>query len=527
MNRCKKAWAFLCITGSFLFSSAAALSDGYIIYGTYDGTSTVLIDTTGSEVYTWDHTSKNGYSVYLLENGNVLRTAQVEGNVKYPSGAMPLQGIIEEVDAAGNVVWNYQLANDSLITHHDMKIMPNGHIIACAFEFKSKEQMVEVGVDTALLKGGGGGFGFGSSKGLLAEMIFELDPHAQGGPQIVWEWHICDHVIPKEQASQHPELFNGSLGPLSSQQWVHMNGIDYCAKTDLIAFTSRLFSEIYVIDHSTTTQEAASHAGGAHGKGGDLLYRWGRNANFMGNGDTIIRTLHCPTWIPDGYPGAGDLLFFHNNAALVSMMGSNGVSQVIQITPPRTSDGKFIHTAGEPFGPAQPTWKYAPDSCMFSGYMSSAFRLKNGNTLVHESQEARVREITPDGDIVWMDTLSSGSGGGMMMDGPAKIMYYPGDYIGIEKLLGRELKSADKKGKTVYGQQRLADIRVGMDRTIEISAASGSLATIYTVRGERVASLPITSGRVSLSPRHLPSGACIVQISSSGKCVSKRVINVR
>ena len=35
------------------------------------------------------------------------------------------------------------------------------------------------------------------------------------------------------------------------------------------------FSELWVIDHSTKTAEAAIHEGGRSGKGGDLLYRWG------------------------------------------------------------------------------------------------------------------------------------------------------------------------------------------------------------------------------------------------------------
>jgi len=38
-----------------------------------------------------------------------------------------------------------------------------------------------------------------------------------------------------------------------------------------------------VIDHSTTTAQAAGHSGGTYGKGGDLLYRWG-NPNAYQHG---------------------------------------------------------------------------------------------------------------------------------------------------------------------------------------------------------------------------------------------------
>ncbi|MGC8644373.1 MAG: hypothetical protein ACP5XB_31305, partial [Isosphaeraceae bacterium] len=44
---------------------------------------------------------------------------------------------------------------------------------------------------------------------------------------------------------------------------------------DQILLSVHSFSEIWIIDHGTTTAEAATHKGGRSGKGGDLLYRWG------------------------------------------------------------------------------------------------------------------------------------------------------------------------------------------------------------------------------------------------------------
>lgn len=60
-----------------------------------------------------------------------------------------------------------------------------------------------------------------------------------------------------------------------------MNGIDYNPVLDQIALSTHNLNEWYIIDHSTTTAEAATSSGGNSGKGGDLLYRWGNPAAYQ------------------------------------------------------------------------------------------------------------------------------------------------------------------------------------------------------------------------------------------------------
>ena len=95
---------------------------------------------------------------------------------------------------------------------------------------------------------------------------------------------------------------------------MHTNSVAYNPELDQIMLSIHEFSEVWIIDHGTTTAEAASHSGGRRGKGGDLLYRWGNPRAYRtgSNVDQRLFAQHCAHWIPAGLPGAGHMLVFNN-----------------------------------------------------------------------------------------------------------------------------------------------------------------------------------------------------------------------
>jgi hypothetical protein len=503
--------------------NVSALTDGYIICGTFSGKTTVLLDKDGKTVKTWNHTSLNGYSCYLLPNGNLLWSGQSNG--ASPPNAAPKNGIIEEIDSTGKTVWTYTLANDSMILHHDMKPMPNGHILATSFHYVPKAAAVAAGITSSLMTA--------TDKGLLCEKLVEIDPKAAKGKEIVWEWRLLDHIVPQAQAASHPEKFGGGMvSSLWYGQWMHCNGLDYNPDLDLIVFSSRLLSECYVIDHSASTQEAKGSTGGKYGKGGDLLYRWGNPANYGASGAYTLDCLHCTTWIPKGYPGEGNIMFFHNNQ---QGPGKTPVeqSQVIQIKPPVDADGKFIYESGKPYGPSEPTWKYVPTSDFYSRFMSSAMRMPNGHTIAHETYPSKdippdgtslntnsiIREVDSVGATIWKYTFAGGN--------VSKIMYYPSSYVGICKLLHLDncITGVENNTSSVKSTFSTPHIRSVAGR-MEFSNSAGCAVDLFNLQGKKALSIDTKGASYVLGNGLVPKGLYCAKVTLKGRIVSLQMIEV-
>jgi hypothetical protein len=216
-----------------------------------------------------------------------------------------------------------------------------------------------------------------------------------------------------------------------SDDWTHVNALDYNADLDQIIFSSNYLSEVYVIDHSTTPYEAQRSSGGRYGRGGNFLYRWGHTENYD-RGTAEDRTLfnqHDVQWIRPGLPGAGNILIFNNGGGQL-----RPYSSVVEIAPAMHEDGSYVLGDDGAYGPAELAWEYAPtdEDIFFSWFISGAQRLANGNTLVNHGADAKVREVTADGEIVWEYQFDDGAEGPHMLFRANK---YPPDHPAVLAIL--------------------------------------------------------------------------------------------
>jgi hypothetical protein len=202
----------------------------------------------------------------------------------------------------------------------------------------------------------------------------------------------------------------GGRGP---GDWMHVNAVAYNAELDQIMLSIHSFSEVWIIDHGTTTAEAASHKGGKRGKGGDLLYRWGNPQAYRNgtNADQRLFSQHNAHWIPSGLPGAGNMLVYNNG----NRRPDGEYSTADEVELPLTKDGLYQREEFVAYGPERAKWSYAAPErrSFYSGLISGAQRLANGNTYICSGNQGILFEVTPHSALAayvpgsWPTTLSA------------------------------------------------------------------------------------------------------------------------
>jgi len=361
------------------------LEEGQILYSPMWSTYTYLVDRDGYINNSWNSSYWPGVAVWWVGEGTILRTIRLSGA---PGGG----GGVQLVSRNGTVIWDFRYDTDGNLTHHDVKSLPNGDVLLIAWEHKTREEAISAGRNPDLV----------SNWGLSMDHIIEVKPTSPTSGQIVWEWHAWDHLIQDYDSSKenygvvrdHPELININYWETDQGDMMHTNSIDYNPKLDQILISVCYYNEIWVIDHSTTTKEAAGHTGGTSGKGGDILYRWGNPLAYERgtSSDQRLFLQHDATWIKPNFPGAGDILVFNNEV--------NRHSYVDEITPPVNDTGDYYLEENSCYGPVETTWNYTAPG-FYAGQYGGAIRLASGNTLITNGESGLVFEVNSKKETVW------------------------------------------------------------------------------------------------------------------------------
>lgn len=439
-----------------LIARTAEAAPGYTLLAPFSDTTTYLIDLDGNVVHTWESRYKPGLLAYLLPDGRLLRGISVEAEVPFRDNGGDAGGL-QLFSWDGELLWEYHVATELGLQHHDLEPLPNGNVLVIVREVRTREQVRDAGrLPDAI-----------GDDGMWPCALLEIEPLPPIGARVVWEWHAWDHLIqdldPEKESfgvvADHPERINingdiprpeeseepddAALAPEELAQmravgylaaddtvddaerkrrrnadWLHLNAVDHHAELDQIAVSTPRMSEVWIIDHGTTTAEARGSSGGRRGRGGDLLWRWGNPQIWQrgGKDDRQLFFQHDVQWIPAGFPGSGHLTIFNNGR----QRPGGDRSSVLEVAPPLLPDGTYARDDDAPFGPAAPCWSYDPpqEERFYASFISGAHRLANGNTLICSGPDGRIFEVTLDGRVAWDYKVPFGQPGGE--DGPVR-----------------------------------------------------------------------------------------------------------
>lgn len=387
------------------------------------------MDAAGDIVHQWKF-DVTGSNAYLFPDGTLMRLSQ-EPEVDLFDGRGSA-GRIQKVDWDGNLIWNFKYSGKDLLQHHDFELLPNGNVLLIAWERISRDEAVEAGRDPERL----------SQNELYSEKLVEIKPVGKTGGEEVWRWRLWDHLV-QNQDEKLPNFGDPSETPRrvdinymrnDRADWIHMNAVDYHPGLDQVIMSPRFFDEFWVVDHSTTTEEAMSSKGGRYGHGGDLLYRCGNPMSY-GQGDLNDKILfgqHNCMWIPESYPGEGNITLFNNGTS----EPRTGFSSVDEFRLPLQKDGQYRMLSEFRFESPEVVWSYSRGPEMYSFRISGAERLANGNTLVCSGHQAWILEVAPDKSVVWENRRKYGGEDGQTPNREKGAMFrapgYTLDYFATE-----------------------------------------------------------------------------------------------
>ncbi|WP_321827470.1 arylsulfotransferase family protein [Maribacter dokdonensis] len=355
-------------------ASSTVDSDSYILAVAPDN-GVYLIDHDGNTLFDWDFNGDQlGNDAMLQSDGSLVATIKAD-NPQITFGGYG--GGFRKINADQSIEWEVDYSTSTYISHHDVNYLSNGNIIFPVWEEVSAADAAEMG--------------FSGNFNIYPEAIIEMNPLTQ---EIVWEWHATDHIVQDYDESKLnfgvvadvPNLIDINYNnDQIDGDIMHLNGITLDETNDLLYMTVNFYSEVWVIDHSTSTEEAATNTGGNYNLGGDLVYRFGNPLTYDNVGEVTMNRVHYPNLFDDN-----KMLVFVNN----KYDNQSAVAEY-QLSPP------YELVAGQDNEP-ELIWEFT-DTDLYSNGLGSGVRMSNGNTLICEGTGA-IWEVNSDGDVLWRFT---------------------------------------------------------------------------------------------------------------------------
>lgn len=386
-------------TGVTRYDPAAA-NNSYVLFDGRDGKSH-LIDMDGNEIHTWNHI---GFPSLMLDpavtggqRGDIL--VQLEN--KPPNGRAVFDNIFNNVELgelswSGKVIWRWghQAPGGAARQNHDWARLANSDtlVVATVDRRRTPFERSDAGNSAATRR---------TVAGVIHDqVIYEIDEAGK----IVWQWSAAGHLKELGVSAQGLELIRhgwstggGSAGfltinsmkVLGPNRWYRQG--DRRFVPDNILIGSREANIIAIIDKKTgriVWRTGPYYPAPAHGPSSVLF-----NHQVPRPLDQTIGQ-HDPNMIPDGLPGAGDILVLDNEGEAgypPATLGMFQGSRVLEINP-ETKQIVWEYT-GESSG--RDVWTFD------TSFIGSARRLPNGNTLICEGMNGRFIQVTAGGRIAW------------------------------------------------------------------------------------------------------------------------------
>lgn len=320
---------------------------GFTLFYSFSNKRVVLLDMQGNVVYSLNMRIPGGNPEPLL-NRNILAHNRVG------TGGNSLV----EVDWDGNIVWEIYNRNYSL--HHDQERLKNGNYLVLGSKAHNAPSI---------------------KQGILQD-DFILEINRRGN--IVWGWLTSDYFDSFDFSDEALQLIwegtnwkaplddynfdifhSNSIQSLPKNKWFDQGDVRF--KPGNILVSQRNTNTVFIIDKES----------------GEIVWKIGPENNI-----TIGQ--HNANMIPQGYPGAGNILIFDNGGKAGYPLQTRDMSRVIEVNSDKAIEWEY--TASD---------SGQPNIHFYSMFMGSAQRLPNGNTLICEAMDGRIFEVTRRGQIVW------------------------------------------------------------------------------------------------------------------------------